>query len=260
MRGRPLIPLLLLPIAVLLCLTACGGHGSSPAPPASPDDPKETEETEAPGVRGWEPKTVVTSGASDYTLVRPENADPDELAAAQAIYGALKDNYGVRIPFETDFVKPGVDPNTVNAAEILVGRTNRDFVTEGVYGMLGPNRFAVANAGGRILLLGDTPALTKLAAEVFIRDALNGSDYILNDEENIMIYEAEPTYQNITFHNPVCPSGADPWVIRDPDTGKYYYCYSGGNGVCVNEIADLAHITAEGGKKVYTAPENTLYS
>ena len=75
-----------------------------------------------------------------------------------------------------------------------------------------------------------------------------------------MIYEAEPTYQNITFHNPVCPSGADPWVIRDPDTGKYYYCYSGGNSVCVNEIADLAHITAEGGKKVYTAPENTLYS
>ncbi len=260
MRGRPLIPFLLLPIAVLLCLTACGGHGSSPAPPASPDDPKETEETEASGVRGWEPKTVVTSGASDYTLVRPENADPDELAAAQAIYGALKDNYGVRIPFETDFVKPGVDPNTVNAAEILVGRTNRDFVTEGVYGMLGPNRFAVANAGGRILLLGDTPALTKLAAEVFICGALNGSDYILNDEENIMIYEAEPTYQNITFHNPVCPSGADPWVIRDPDTGKYYYCYSGGNGVCVNEIADLAHITAEGGKKVYTAPENTLYS
>ncbi|MCR4904856.1 MAG: hypothetical protein K6A33_02160 [Clostridiales bacterium] len=62
MRGRPLIPFLLLPIAVLLCLTACGGHDPSPAPPASPDDPKETE---APGVRGWEPKTVVTSGGSD---------------------------------------------------------------------------------------------------------------------------------------------------------------------------------------------------
>lgn len=62
------------------------------------------------------------------------------------------------------------------------------------------------------------------------------------------------------FQNPVAPHGADPWVIRDPETGKYYYCFSGGNGVFVNEIASPAHLTPQGGTKVYTAPEGTMYS
>ncbi len=60
--------------------------------------------------------------------------------------------------------------------------------------------------------------------------------------------------------NPVYPTGNDPWVTRDPDTGRYYYCYSGGDGVFVNQLADNTHITTEGGRKVYTAPKDTMYS
>ncbi len=63
---------------------------------------------------------------------------------------------------------------------------------------------------------------------------------------------------NVKFKNPVYPHGADPWVIRDGD--DYYYCYSGGNGVCVNKIPSLDKISPLGGRKVYTAPENTAYS
>ncbi len=63
-----------------------------------------------------------------------------------------------------------------------------------------------------------------------------------------------------TFKNPVSPRGADPWVILDEESGKYYYCFSGGNGVFVNEIEAIDKITKEGSHKVYTAPENTLYS
>ena len=48
-----------------------------------------------------------------------------------------------------------------------------------------------------------------------------------------------------TVQNPISPAGADPWVVRHGD--KYYYCYSGGNGVCVNKIEALDKITDEGG-------------
>ena len=64
----------------------------------------------------------------------------------------------------------------------------------------------------------------------------------------------------ISFVNPVSPSGADPWVIRDKESGIYYYCYSGGDGVFVGRISDLAHISKDGGRKVYTAPPGTMWS
>lgn len=61
-----------------------------------------------------------------------------------------------------------------------------------------------------------------------------------------------------TVQNPIAASGADPWVVRDGN--RYYYCYSGGNGVCVNEIEGLHAITTQGGTKVYTAPAGTMWS
>lgn len=64
--------------------------------------------------------------------------------------------------------------------------------------------------------------------------------------------------KNIKFNNPVGAHGADPWVIRDGD--KYYYCYSGGNGVCVALLDDLSQINESNGVKVYTAPAGTMYS
>lgn len=63
----------------------------------------------------------------------------------------------------------------------------------------------------------------------------------------------------IRFRNPVSPHAADPWVIRDAE-GCYYYCYSGGNGVCVSKISSPVSLSREGGTKVYTAPEGTAYS
>ena len=65
---------------------------------------------------------------------------------------------------------------------------------------------------------------------------------------------------SIKVHNPVAPHGADPWVIRDEETGKYYYCFSGGNGVFVGEIESPVSLTPRNAAKVYTAPEGTMYS
>ena len=248
MRNRLLPFLLLLP----LLFASCAKTADSGPPP---DQSAELTETDNP--RDTSQWIIVENGKTDYTLIRPEEADPDELAAAQIVFKGFQDAYGIRLPFETDFVKPGENPDKKLYGEILVGTTNRYY--SGVCSAeLGENRFLIAG-GPKLQILGRTPALTKLAAEVFVRDYL-GEDPLVRTAGEKEIYEAEPIMENITFKNPVCTSGADPWVIRDPDDGKYYYCYSGGNGVCVNEIADLAHITSEGGTKVYTAPENTMYS
>lgn len=61
-----------------------------------------------------------------------------------------------------------------------------------------------------------------------------------------------------TVSNPVFYTGGDPWVIEHE--GQYYYCFSNGNGVSVNEIQDLNQINTKNSRTVYTAPTGTKYS
>ena len=61
-----------------------------------------------------------------------------------------------------------------------------------------------------------------------------------------------------TVRNPVCLTGNDPWVVEHE--GKYYYCYSAGNGVCVTEVPSIHQISEENAKVVYRAPEGTAFS
>ncbi len=64
--------------------------------------------------------------------------------------------------------------------------------------------------------------------------------------------------QTVTVHNPVCPTGADPWVIRH--NGVYYYCYSGGQSVWVSAVPSLADLGKGAAKQVFSAPPHTAYS
>ncbi len=216
-------------------------------------------ETDAPAADVPEPAVTqtpadTTLNFTEYRLIRPEEPEEEELDAAQTFFHTMDDTCGVKLDFETDFVKKGDDPN-VHPNEILIGRTNRAASDE-AYSKIGEGEFILAVIDERLCAVGYTPELTKLAAEV-LADTLTVSGMTLS-RDFMEIYEAETTYTYRTFKNPVLGSGADPWVIRDGD--KYYYCYSGGNGVCVNEIESLDKITADGGTKVYTAPEGTMYS
>jgi GH43 family beta-xylosidase len=61
-----------------------------------------------------------------------------------------------------------------------------------------------------------------------------------------------------TFHNPLLPSGPDPWVIAD--NGFYYYMNSMGSNLTIwktRDITDLAHAEK---KAVWTAPATGPYS
>lgn len=52
--------------------------------------------------------------------------------------------------------------------------------------------------------------------------------------------------------------GADPWFYEHE--GRYYYCYSLGNGVGVKSADTLAELYGAEGRRVYTAPGGTPYS
>ncbi|MBE6585592.1 MAG: glycosyl hydrolase family 43 [Ruminococcaceae bacterium] len=70
----------------------------------------------------------------------------------------------------------------------------------------------------------------------------------------------EDTTVNIiyeTVQNPIHDGGGDPWVVEKD--GKYYYCYSIGNGVSVAEVSSIHQLVMRG-RRVYAAPSGTAYS
>ena len=70
--------------------------------------------------------------------------------------------------------------------------------------------------------------------------------------------EKKPQAVYETVQNPVYHTGNDPWVVEH--NGKYYYCFSSGNGVSVGEIASPHQVTDKTARRVYTAPSGTMYS
>ncbi len=237
------------PFLCLLCaalLLSCGEN--STAEPVETSEPISQVETVSE-------ITFLSTDDTGYTLIRPDTADESEINGAQEIYLKGIEKYALKPKFETDFVRKGDSPDA-NPNEILIGMTNRTASTE-AYAKISEDEFILAVIDGRLVVLGYTPALTQIAAELLIDQYMTDEGLILQ-EDFMEIYEAEKTYTYRTFTNPVCESGADPWVIRDGD--NYYYCYSGGDGVCVNKIESLDQITSDGGTKVYTAPKGTAYS
>ena len=71
--------------------------------------------------------------------------------------------------------------------------------------------------------------------------------------------EEETTVEYVykTVQNPIHNGGGDPWVTQL--NGEYYYCYSSGNGVSVAKVRSIAELK-QNGRRVYTAPQGTMYS
>ena len=204
-------------------------------------------------------ETTITFAADGMTsyVVRPDIvSDTAEVEGAQIIYTTLMDALSTRPELETDFVRKNTDPDAVRNTEILVGMTNRT-ATQTAYEMLGEHEFILAVIDGRLVVVGYTPVLTRIAAEVLMEKHMTDTDLTLPD--NFMEhYTAEPTYTYTTITNPVHNGGADPWVIRDGD--DYYYCFSGGNGVRVAQIDGLHAISQDNYSQVYSAPAGTMWS
>ncbi len=230
-------------------LTAC----SSDTGETDETTPELIETTETPA----ETTLTFASAKVKASVIRPEEAAGDaEIDGAQYIVQALTDRFNTRPDFSDDFVRKNEDPDAVQDGEILVGLTNRTASSE-AYAKLGEHEFILEVSGGKLAVVGYTPELTMVAAEILVQKYLTDEGIVL--PENFMEhYTAEPTYTYTTITNPVHNGGADPWVIRDGD--DYYYCFSGGNGVRVAQIDGLHAITQENYSQVYSAPEGTMWS
>lgn len=230
-------------------LTACASDSGKTDETA----PELLETTETPA------ETTITfaSASVKASVVRPEqSAGEAEIDGAQLIVKALTDKFGTRPGLSDDFVRKNDNPDTVQDGEILVGLTNRTASSE-AFSKLGEHEFILAVSGGKLAVVGYTPELTEVAAEILVKKYLTDEGIVL--PENFMEhYTAEPTYTYTTITNPVHNGGADPWVVRDGD--DYYYCFSGGNGVRVAKIDGLHAITQDNYSQVYSAPSGTMYS
>lgn len=233
-------------LAALLLLTSCSGGE------ATDDTTADTQTVQSEQAE----QSVITFASKDsqYAVVRPDEANKSEITAAQSYVTAVAEVLGSRPLFETDYVKPNDDPNT-NENEILIGMTNRD-ATAKAYAMLSEHQFILAVMDSRLVCVGYTPELTVVASEVLAEKLT--ADGLTLPADFCEIYTAEPQYEYTEFTNPVASGGGDPWVVRDDE--DYYYCYSGGNGVCVKKLDSLMDLTTDGGTKVYTAPDGTDYS
>lgn len=60
------------------------------------------------------------------------------------------------------------------------------------------------------------------------------------------------------FTNPLFPSGADPWIIRND--GSYYYAYSSGGGLALRKGRNLDDLKNSVGKTVWIPPAGTAWS
>ncbi len=150
-----LLPLL----TAALLLTGC--RGETPPTGAETTAPQTTAVTE-PEL----PRIVLGGeGAPTYTIVRGDEAAPEEITAAVNLNRRLN-ACGVEATITTDWKK-----NPVSDYELVVGQTTRA-ETDSAYDIdlrqVGEKGFVIKAVGSRIYLLGATPSATVDAVEYFL--------------------------------------------------------------------------------------------
>jgi len=150
-------------IAVLLgavmLLTGCGTEQSET------NIPEDTTAVAEPA----EPLTLTGENAPVYTIVRGDESETQETAAAVLLRNYLE-KCGVVLPITTDWEK-----NPVSEYEIVVGNTLRAALENGAVTNgrdLGPEGYCIKAVGKRVYIIGGSPEATYTAVEKFMTDFL----------------------------------------------------------------------------------------
>ncbi len=175
---RKVLCMLLAMSMMLTMLAACNN-----APVDDVDNPDDQPEDVNPDVnQGGEevllPETVdiVVDGASEYVIVRGENASPSEITAASELQKYLKQISGAEISIVTDSTE-------AIEKEIIVGKTNRESEGEFDRAELGDDGFVIKTNDGKLWLVGGEQRGTLYSVYTFLENYLGCRFYTADFEK-----------------------------------------------------------------------------
>ncbi|MBR4292822.1 MAG: hypothetical protein IKT54_04330 [Clostridia bacterium] len=162
---------------------------------------------------------LVKNGETPFTIIRPEM---DESGATveqmKAIRDSFKENTGIRISMEIDWLKVGQEPDP-EKYEILIGQTNRPESAEAIKG-LKYHDYVVKVVGNKVVINGQSPEALKMAADYFINEVLSkaeeGSDLSVTDLINTVCV-ADYKYGKVT----VLGNDLADYTITVPESADY---------------------------------------
>lgn len=201
------IKITVLLFVIVMLLSSCKQHIGGPndyifeSVTESISIPDNSTETEAPG-DGL--AHIIENGVSNFVIIRPDKADQEIIDQAVRLRNEIEKVTGVAPKLKTDWYKPGEEPDP-NAKEILVGSTNRLFITyvPSIYDMIPIRECAVVRASNtKIAINGTSSLMTQVATDWFIENCIynsaNAGQGYFTIPENIeyLLYENElsPSY------------------------------------------------------------------
>lgn len=143
----------LLVLVMILCLVGCRATGNG-----EETTPEET--TAAP---------VIFTIDERFAVVRPEEAEENEIEALKLIRRSLGEIYGVEFTGTTDLLVPAAGL-VQGEYEILIGATNRDGSAEAAEGLTCLDWVYSIDSTGVITIRGGSAAATLSAAQAFLKN------------------------------------------------------------------------------------------
>lgn len=128
-------------------------------------------------------KTIVADGATEYTIIRGEEATQSDIDQAIRLRQAIVEGTGVNIQLGTDWVKRGVEV-PADGLEIVVGDTNRPQTVDARENQLRERDWGIFFSGSRVTITGGSDEATAEAVEYFIANCIDTESKKIELTEN----------------------------------------------------------------------------
>ncbi|MGI6167753.1 MAG: alkaline phosphatase [Eubacteriales bacterium] len=218
----------LLLLALLLCISFAACQLEKPEDDSTAETT--TAETEPPVL----PVSVIQDGATEYKIIRPDNASQTLVSAAAKFCSDLWDVTGTHIKIESDWYKKGEEPAEI-AKEIVVGKCDRPGADD-ILKNLRERDFTIVYQNERIYIIGGGDEATIEGINYFFSnyvDTAAKTVIVPNNLSYIERYEyplgmVSVNGVNITEYRIVIPDGCGLYTSSAVECLFDYFYYNSG--------------------------------